>query len=125
MKIIQSFISNSSSSSFIVEKCCLSDEQEDMIRNHKHWGPIIQEKINTDSLFKVVCGCKHLNDWEFQTHYGNDWGVKENDKYFFLDTILDNFNMEEYLKVIRVDDIIEKSDIDDKESLEIANQLWR
>jgi len=41
--------------------------------------------------------------------------------------MLDNFNMEEYLKVIRVDDIVDKSDIDenDKESLELANNLWR
>ena len=53
--------------------------------------------------------------------------MNENSKYFFLDTMLDNFNMEEYLKVIRVDDIVDKSDIDknDKESLKLANNLWR
>lgn len=120
------FVSNSSSSSFIVEKYSLTDEQEDMIRNHKHWGPIIQEKISSDNLFKVVCGCPSLNAWSFGTEHGNAWRVQENDKYFFLDTYLDNFDMEEYLKVIHADqDIVGKSDIDDKDkdSLRIANKL--
>lgn len=124
MKTRSQFISNSSSSSFIIEKYWLDENQIEKIRDHKEWAPIIQERINSDSLFKLVCGSPRLDEWSFKTNNGNAWRVQENDLYIFLDTCLDNFDMEEYLKVIHAfDNVVERSDIDDEDSLKIAKEL--
>ena len=70
-----------------------------------------------------MCGSPRLDEWSFKTD-GNAWRVQENDLYIFLDTCLDNFDMEEYLKVIHAfDNVVERSDIDDEDSLKIAKEL--
>ncbi len=67
------FISNSSSSSFIIDKSCLDENTLEKIRKHKEWALIIKDRMEHDSLFKLVCGSPRLNKWSFETDNGNDW----------------------------------------------------
>lgn len=99
------FVSNSSSSSFILNKEYLDDDQIDMIRNHRQYSPQILEKLKTDPIFKTASGIKHFDDYEFDADWS--WDVKEDNDKIYLETSLDNFNMEKYLEIIRATDSIE------------------
>ena len=78
MKHRQGFVSNSSSSSFIVRKDFLSPSQIQLIKNH------------------------HLEDvrnlfMEEEDIYSSDaWSITEDDEYLMGDTSMDNFNMHEF-----------------------------
>lgn len=74
MKIRLDFVTNSSSSSFIISKFCLSDDQIEGIRNHA----LVAEKLNLK-------------------YYEDSWSIDENNKSITGDTSMDNFSMREFL----------------------------
>ena len=84
MKIRSGFVSNSSSSSFIINKAKLSDEQIYKIRNH------IQEAIkvpNHNKLFDYV-------------DKDDAWNIVEEEGFIEVSTNIDNFDMEAWLEYI-------------------------
>ena len=85
MKIRIGFVSNSSSSSFIVSKKVLSEEQIVAIKNH----------------------IEHSSKNFPQIKYATDnqrWRITENDKEIKLSTNMDNFDMHEFLLALGVKD---------------------
>ena len=82
MKTRIAFVSNSSSSSFIISKKKLTAEQLDKIRNHDELG----EEM----------GIAHAKGWA--------WEIREQDDMISGETWMDNFDMEEFMQRIGVPD---------------------
>jgi hypothetical protein len=80
VKIRKAFVSNSSSSSFLIEKKYLSEEQLEKIRNHDEFG--------------MEMGILHSDTWK--------WDIHETRELISGDTWMDNFDMEEFLEKIGV-----------------------
>jgi len=85
MKNRNGFVSNSSSSSFIVKKEGLNELQIYAIHNHIE---IVNKKIFTE--------------WEYEENVDESWDVTENENTIELSTWMDNFDMEFFLKKIGV-----------------------
>lgn len=86
MKIRTSFVSNSSSSSFIINRQLINNAQEEMIRNHCYYAD------------------KFLNE-EHGLYFGSvddAWYVDIKEKTIRVSTHMDNFDMYEFLKHIEV-----------------------
>lgn len=88
MKVRLGFVTNSSSSSFIISKKYLDDDQIEAIRNHSELG----EKLGFDC-------CNYA------------WDIEENENYITGYTWLDNFDMYDFLKTIDIDaDLVDWSE---------------
>ncbi|MFA5745624.1 MAG: hypothetical protein WCX79_00285 [Candidatus Paceibacterota bacterium] len=88
MKTRHGFISNSSSSSFIISKQFLNELQIDAIKNHE-----------TNLYFKRS-GCDKYDVWN----------IHEDELFVYGFTSMDNFDMREFLSMIGIDDNIVKWD---------------
>ena len=77
MKIRQGFVSNSSSSSFVINKINLSEKQIEQIKNH---GSYMRYNEQSDA-----------------------WTIEEDEFEISGSTWMDNFSMLEYLEKINVD----------------------
>lgn len=80
MKVRRDFVTNSSSSSFLIAKKYLDNDQIEAIRNHSELG----EKLGID------CSKEY-------------WFIRESNGYITGETGMDNFDMEEFLEKIDVD----------------------
>lgn len=78
MKIRQSFVSNSSSSSFIINLDKLTGKQVKMIENHA-------DSIEDTAMYEP-------------------WSIQVTDSHVKGSTMMDNFDMEEYLAEIGVNE---------------------
>lgn len=90
MKMRNGFVSNSSSSSFVVFKDALTKQQKDMIYDYQEYVKFfntIDEK--TIELFE------YCND--------SPWRIEEYDDFIFGETPMDNFSMPDYLEYIKVE----------------------
>jgi len=84
MKIRNGFVSNSSSSSFVVEKKYLTEEQKDLIINHYHYVKEYPE------LFSFS---KRISDYD-------EWQITETETEIKGYTILNNFDMDEFFRIV-------------------------
>ena len=83
MKIRHDFVTNSSSSSFLISKKNLDEDQIEAIREHYELG----KKMGMVDL-----------KWD------SPWDIEENDNYITGYTFMDNFNMYKFLSDIDVED---------------------
>ena len=86
MKIRKGFVSNSSSSSFIIQMRYLSDDQLEAIHNHNE----IWQNLNKN--------IKKIYDLEFD----DSWAIEKKDNYLTGWTTMDNFNMRGFMEMINV-----------------------
>lgn len=80
MKIRQDFVTNSSSSSFIIAKKYLDEDQLYAIRNHSTVG----DRLKIPYAFEDA------------------WTIRENDDFISASTWMDNFDMCKFLRIIDV-----------------------
>ena len=85
MKIRTGFVSNSSSSSFIVSKKVLSEDQILKIKNH-----ITYAQVNFPQI-----------EWAEEDQR---WSVEETDEQIKMFTGMDNFDMHEFLLALNIED---------------------
>lgn len=95
MKTRNGFVSNSSSSSFILLRDILSEKQFDMIVDYEEWVKFFIE------LDQKKGSPEKLND-RF-SYYDDSWRIVVNDDYIFGETSMDNFSMYDYFDFIGVD----------------------
>ena len=84
-----SFVSNSSSSSFIINKHKLSETQIEQIINH------------IDVSIKLT---ENNHNYEFYNDYDDAWGVDIKEDTILVSTFMDNFDMSTFLSAIGVDE---------------------
>ena len=101
MKVRNGFVSNSSSSSFVIKKEDLSEFQLFMIRNHFDIGKVLDKHIDF-----------YKDDFEdgfspdtfiYLENRMDEWKITEDDNTISGDTWMNNFSMESFLRLIGVD----------------------
>ena len=97
MKTRIGFVSNSSSSSFIIKKEDLTKRQIDKINNHIEEAKKMSDPKNTPE------------GYEFQYGWEDDWFVRESEDDLMLSTSMDNFDMHNFL----IDIGVHRNDIKD------------
>lgn len=85
MKVRMGHVSNSSSSSFVILKEVLTKEQLDAIRNHI--------KYAQENFPQIPYAEKH-----------QEWDTIETDEKVTVRTVMDNFNMREFLLALGIED---------------------
>jgi hypothetical protein len=89
MKIRNGFVSNSSSSSFVILKESLSEKQKDMVLNYISW---IDHFVKLD---------KKLRD-RFEYYKSDRWEITEYEDFIFGETSMDNFSISDFFEYINI-----------------------
>ena len=95
MKIRAGFVSNSSSSSFVLSKHKLSPHQIEMIHNHAEAWKTLPEDVRKSIWWIEPDGS--YNEVRYDA-----WEIKENDDTLIVGAYMDNFNMDGFLAAIGV-----------------------
>lgn len=95
MKIRTGYVSNSSSSSFVVFKDALTDEQKNMIIDYQGW---VKQFIKLDFENNQE---EKLKD-KFEYCKSDPWRIEVYDDYIFGETSMDNFDMYSYFEYIKL-----------------------
>lgn len=99
MKIRCGFVSNSSSSSFIIKKQALTKDQIMKIKNHRK---ITKLNSTNEEWNNFLEDCRFKNQYfeeeDLQCHPCDEWTIEENDQFLKGYTTIDNFDMEKYLE---------------------------
>lgn len=90
------FVSNSSSSSFVIFKEALSEKQVDMLLNIETWIDFFikldEKNDNRDNLKD-----------KFEYYNSDPWNISEHEDYIFGETSMDNFDISDYFDYINID----------------------
>jgi len=93
MKTRTGFISNSSSCSFTICKCCISERQINHIRNHIEYAI----ENNMEDVLPGLFEDETPEDW-----YKEEWVITEEECHLKGSTMMDNFDMKTFLAAIGV-----------------------
>ena len=98
MKTRQGFVSNSSSSSFIIDKKFLSPDQLDKIRRHTEAAV----ELNKQEVARRSKDEEYENSYDRVPLLDSDypWDIEETDAEITGNTSMDNFDMREFLIAI-------------------------
>jgi len=97
MKIRNGFVSNSSSSSFVINKNFISNDQLIKIKNH------IAESKKIDQAYEI--NWSEDEDFFLQPFNAENcdaWDITENEDEVMGFTIMDNFDMDRFLELIGI-----------------------
>lgn len=112
------FVSNSSSSSFIVLKDAITGKQKDMIVNFSEWAKFFialdeEENWKDAKVYETERELYQSDEYmeqrfnrlkyKFQYHDDGYWRFQETDDYIFGATTMDNFGMDQYFDYIKID----------------------
>lgn len=108
MRVRNDFVTNSSSSSFVISKDRLTSEQISLLLNFDKLIELAKEKYNTPCKNKGILECDDFCDY-FICEIGG-WTIEDIDDKIIGYTTMDNFNMIDFLQDLGIP--LKESDYD-------------